>query len=229
MEARHRLFHNEPLRSQSLRSRWTLSSQCFSWCGAETGWYLWISRTFTCRFQSIQTAASFPGSYPSIWFSSSRHCVLVSPLPLKSSRESWLRYRLLHRAGIRIRRYLDDWLIQAPSYALVLQALDTVLQLCQDLGIVVNWEKPNLVPSQWVVYLEVILDSLSFRASPSQLRVEKLLSIGNEFLSSAAQPVPWRMLLGVLLSLTPLVPGVAYACGLSNFSIARGIRWTTPP
>ena len=35
----------------------------------------------------------------------------------------------LHRAGIRIRRYLDDWLIQAPSRALVFQALDTVLQL----------------------------------------------------------------------------------------------------
>ena len=53
----------------------------------------------------------------------------------------------LHCAGIRIRRYLDDWLIQAPSRALVIQALDTVLKLCQDLGIVVNWEKSNLVPS----------------------------------------------------------------------------------
>ena len=44
----------------------------------------------------------------------------------------------LHHLGIRIRRYLDDWLIQAPSRLLVLQALDTVLQLCQELGIVVN-------------------------------------------------------------------------------------------
>ena len=137
----------------------------------------------------------------------------------------------LHRAGIRICRYLDVWLIQAPSLALVLQALDMVLQLCQDLGIVVNWEKSNLIPSQQVVYLGVILYSLSFRASPSQPRVEKLLSISDEFQSSVAQPVSsWRMLLGVLSSLALLFQAVASACGLSSFcSIAHGIRKTTPP
>ena len=114
----------------------------------------------------------------------------------------------LHHAGIRIRRYLDDWLIQAPSRPLVLQALDTELQLRQYLGIVVNWEKSNLVPSQCVVYLGVILDSFSSRASPSHTRVEKLLSIGEEFLSSVTQPVSsWRVLLGVLSSLAPLTPG----------------------
>ena len=41
---------------------------------------------------------------------------------------------MLHRVGIRIRRYLDDWLIQAASRVQVLQALDTVLQLCHQLG-----------------------------------------------------------------------------------------------
>ena len=72
---------------------------------------------------------------------------------------------ILHRAGIRIRRYLDDWLIQASSRVQVLQ------------------------------------DSVSFRASPAQKHVEKLLSIGNEFLSF------WLELLGVLASLIALVPG----------------------
>ena len=72
----------------------------------------------------------------------------------------------------------------------------------------VNWERSNLVLSQRVVYLRVILDSLSFRASPFHPRVEKLLSLGNEFLSSFAQPVAsWRVLLEVLSSLNPLVPG----------------------
>ena len=54
----------------------------------------------------------------------------------------------------------------------------------------------------------MVLDSPSFRASPSQPRVEKLLSIDEEFLSSVMQPVSyWRVLLGVLSSLTPLIPG----------------------
>ena len=45
---------------------------------------------------------------------------------------------VLHRSDIRLRRYLDDWLIQASSWEQVLLALDTVLQLCQALGIVIN-------------------------------------------------------------------------------------------
>ena len=54
----------------------------------------------------------------------------------------------LHRLGIRMCRYLDDWLIEASSRPLVLQALETVIHLCQDLSIVINWERSNLLPSQ---------------------------------------------------------------------------------
>ena len=85
----------------------------------------------------------------------------------------------LHLTGIRLRRYLDDWLIQASSREQVLLALETVLQLCFSLGIVVNWEKSQLIPTQRMVYLGVLLDSLSFRASPALKRVKKLLSIGD--------------------------------------------------
>ena len=83
----------------------------------------------------------------------------------------------LHHLWIRLCRYLDDWLILASSCPLVLQALDTVLRLCQELGIVVNWEKSNLLPAQRVVYLGVTIDSTLFRSSPSLPRVEKLFSI----------------------------------------------------
>ena len=51
-------------------------------------------------------------------------------------------------------------------------------------------------------------DSVSFRASPAQKRVDKLLSIGDVFLSSVEQPAKsWLELLGVLSSLTQLIPG----------------------
>ena len=61
-----------------------------------------------------------------------------------------------HRTGIRLRRYLDDWLIQASSREQVLLALETVLQLCSSLGIVVNWEKSQLIPTQRMVHLGVL-------------------------------------------------------------------------
>ena len=115
---------------------------------------------------------------------------------------------ILHTLGIHLRRYLDDWLIQASSREQVLLSLRTVLHLCNSLGIVVNWEKSQLVPTQRICYLGVLLDSVSFRASPAQKRVDKLLSIGDVFLSSVEQPAKsWLELLGVLSSLTQRIPG----------------------
>ena len=39
---------------------------------------------------------------------------------------------------MRLLRYLDDWLVIAESRSLLLQHGDLVLQLCRDLGTVVN-------------------------------------------------------------------------------------------
>ena len=65
-----------------------------------------------------------------------------------------------------------------------------------------------MIPTQQMVYLGVILDSTAFRASPALKRVEKLLSIGDVFLSCVSQPVSsWLELLGVLSSMIQHVPG----------------------
>ena len=115
---------------------------------------------------------------------------------------------ILHSMGIRMRRYLDDWLVQSCSRESLLRDLQTVLQLCHELGIVVNPQKSNLVPSQVVQYLGVVIDSTSFRASPSQERISRLQSTAAEFQSSASPPASlWVSLLGVLSSLAHLVPG----------------------
>ena len=48
----------------------------------------------------------------------------------------------------------------------------------------------------------------AFRASPAPKRVEKLLSIGDVFLSCVSQPVSsWLELLGVMSSMIQLFPG----------------------
>ena len=143
----------------------------------------------------------------------------------------------LHQAGIRLHRYLDDWLILASSREQVLLALESVLQLCQELGIVVNWEKSHLIPSQRVEYLRVLFDSVTFRASPVQKRVLKLLSIGEEFLSCERQPASaWLELLGALASLIQLIPGGRLRMRSLQFCLNRSwdfsdhsllIRWNT--
>ena len=115
---------------------------------------------------------------------------------------------ILHSWGIRMRRYLDDWLVQSSSRESLLHDLSVVLDLCHELGIVVNPAKSHLVPSQIVQYLGVVIDSQSFRASPSPERVARLRSTPDAFLSCADPPAnTWLSLLGRLSSLSHLVPG----------------------
>ena len=115
---------------------------------------------------------------------------------------------ILHSIGIRVRRYLDDWLVQSTSRESLLGVLVPVLQLCHELGIVVNPQKSNLVPSQVVQYLEVVIDSTSFGASPSEERISRLQSTAAEFQSCVSPTASlWLSLLGVLSSLAHLVPG----------------------
>ena len=111
---------------------------------------------------------------------------------------------ILHSLGIRMHRYLDDWLIQSSSREYLLQDLQVVLDLCRELGIVVNPEKSHLVPSQVVQYLGVTINTQSFVAS----HVSRLLSTAGEFRSSASPPASvWLSLLGMLSSLAHLVTG----------------------
>ena len=115
---------------------------------------------------------------------------------------------ILHSWGIRMRRYLDDWLVQSSSRDSLLLDLQVVLDLCRELGIVVNPEKSRLVASQIVQYLGVVIDSRSFRASLSPERIAKLRLTADAFLSCADPPAgTWLSLLGILSSLSHLVPG----------------------
>ena len=115
---------------------------------------------------------------------------------------------ILHSLGIRMRRYLADWLVQSSSRESLLEDLQTVLQLCHELGIVITPKKSNLIPSQVVQYLGVVIDSSSFRASPSVERISRLPSTAAEFQSCSSPTASlWLSLLGVLSSLAYLVPG----------------------
>ena len=113
---------------------------------------------------------------------------------------------ILHRYGIRMLRYLDDWLILAESRTACIQARDRLLQVCEELGLQVNFRKSSLIPSQDMTYLGMQIQSVRFVAKPTEARVENLLKIIEEFLSSPDPPAAlWRRLLGHLSSLTLLV------------------------
>ena len=131
---------------------------------------------------------------------------------------------ILHRYGIRMLRYLDDWLILAESGTTCLQAWDRLLQVCEELGLQVNFRKSSLISSQDMTYLDMQIQSVRFIAKPTETRVENLLKIIEEFLSSPGPPAAlWRRLLGHLSSLTLLVKGGVFR--MRSLQIRLRSRW----
>ena len=115
---------------------------------------------------------------------------------------------ILHKYGVRMLRYLDDWLILASSEIACLESRDRLPAICTELGIQVNLTKLSLVPTQSLVYLGMEIRSLPFTARPTPVRVSNLLRLIEEFLSTPSPPASlWRRLLGHLSSLTLLVSG----------------------
>ena len=66
---------------------------------------------------------------------------------------------ILHRLGVRMLRYLDDWLILASTEIACIQSRDRLLAVCKELGIQVNFKKSSLVPTQSLVYLLLLLSA----------------------------------------------------------------------
>ena len=112
-----------------------------------------------------------------------------------------------HSRGIRLLRYLDDWLVLASSETVARQHVRELLSLCHSLGIVINDEKSDLVPSQSATYLGMTIDTVAAKVFPTLARVEKFLSVAEQFLT-VTTPLArlWQVLLGHLSSLEKLVP-----------------------
>ena len=89
---------------------------------------------------------------------------------------------ILHSLGIRMRRYLDTWLVQSSSQESLLEVLLPVIRLCPVFGIVIHPRYSNLIPSQVVQCLWVVFDSTSFRTSPSVERISRRQSVTAVFM-----------------------------------------------
>ena len=115
---------------------------------------------------------------------------------------------IMPRFGFWILCYLDDWLVLGSSLQEIIRARDFLLTLCSELGIHINLPKSSLTPSQHQDYLGMTLQSSPLRAFPTQARVQNVLCLIDEFSSSHEQPLSlWRSLLGVMSSLSTLIPG----------------------
>ena len=78
------------------------------------------------------------------------------------------------RKGIRIHQYLDDWLVRANSYPVCRQHTQILVQMCQELGWLVNTEKSELEPKQVFNFVGYQFDLRTGRVRPTPDRWESL-------------------------------------------------------
>ena len=114
----------------------------------------------------------------------------------------------VHSHRIRLLRYLDDWLVLASSEVEAKRSIQDLLSVCHSLGIVINEERSDLIPSQMANYLDMTIDTRAARIFPSLAQVEKFLSVVEEtFCTMTALPAQlWEVVLGHLASLEMLFP-----------------------
>ena len=111
-----------------------------------------------------------------------------------------------HCHGIRLLRYLDDFLVLASSEVEAKKNVQDLLSVCRSLRIVIK-KKSDLIPSQMANYLGMTIDTGASRIFPSLVRVKKFLSVVETFCTTTAPPAQlWQVVLGHLASLERLVP-----------------------
>ena len=135
-------------------------------------------------------------------------------LPFGISLAPWLFTKVtgeLGRAarsrGIRLRMYLDDWLVLSTSEEGCREHLAVVLELAESLGFFVNLAKSELVPAQVFSYLGMTFDTLRWEVKPAAHRLDRLRSRLSALLAAReASAHDLQALLGTMESLAMLLP-----------------------
>jgi hypothetical protein len=128
------------------------------------------------------------------------------------------------RQTIRIRAYLDDWLVLARSRRQCQADTEKVMELAAQLGFSINFSKSELIPAQRFLYLGMDIDTEQWSLRPSSSRVERLLSkLSALRAADVASARSLAALMGHFESLVPLVP----LAGVFKRPFQRGFqdRW----
>ena len=93
--------------------------------------------------------------------------------------------------------HLDDWLLNPGTRQEAHEQTSWFRSLCQKLGLVINLEKSDLIPSQVSTYLGIELDTSVGLARPSLKRLTNWLSVAEGFTAQQSPPaVQWLQVLG---------------------------------
>jgi len=114
---------------------------------------------------------------------------------------------MAHLREIRLHLYFDDWLVQVSSFQLGVQQSRYLLDLCTELGLMVNLEKSDLIPSQRFDFIGATFDLLLNKVFPKVENSAKMVERIQRFLLlPSATARGWLCILGSLNSQFTFVP-----------------------
>ena len=134
-------------------------------------------------------------------------CFGLSTAPYLFTRVFRLISALAHRHGYRMYRYLDDWLLVGQSQQETQAATKFLLDKSLQLGLLVNFDKSELQPTQRAVFLGMDLDTSTFLVRPSESRLSRLDAALSSFLEEdAPSALGYLRLLGHMVSVERMIP-----------------------
>ena len=113
----------------------------------------------------------------------------------------------LRAQGIRVHRYLDDWLIRASSVQEAQLHTRKVMQLFHELGLLVRPEKSDLTPRTDFVFLGVRFDLTQGTVAPPEEKLQKVIQLVSSILPQSRIQVRHLLrLIGVLNHIAEFIP-----------------------
>jgi len=114
---------------------------------------------------------------------------------------------MVHLQGIQLYLYFDDWLVQVSNFLLGQQQAQFLTSLCSELGLLVNLEKSELVPSQSFDFIGATFDLAQNLVLPKEENRSRMISRIRAFLQFQYRTAQeWLCILGSLNSQFRFIP-----------------------
>jgi hypothetical protein len=131
----------------------------------------------------------------------------ISVAPWAFTRVMSVLAAYLHRKGMFIHMYIDDWLLRGYSRDHLVEQVPALLDLMRRLGLRINLKKSVLTPTQNLVFLGYRYNLATGMVYPTQEAVDKLVQKVKALrCKSSAPAIQWLSLIGVIGSIDSLIP-----------------------
>ncbi|XDV43285.1 hypothetical protein PO909_011790 [Leuciscus waleckii] len=119
----------------------------------------------------------------------------------------------LRHQGVHVLNYLDDWLVLAQSRTELLTHRDLILGHLKCLGLKINVTKSKLNPSQSVIFLGTVIDTITMTARLTQERALSVQKLVASFKAGERTPLKkFEKLLGLMATASSVLRMDYCAC-----------------